>query len=337
MDVTLARLQEICATFPQRRIVVIGDLILDHLVTGEARRISPEAPIPVINFVRETYTPGGAANVARNLTALGAQADLFGVVGDDSFAGTLRETLATHALSSTGLVVEAGRPTTVKTRITAQRHQVVRLDRETNRPIQPETLRSLSAACRTALAGAAAVIVTDYAKGVVEQPLLDAVMQHAHEHGLPVCVDPKPAHHLALRGCEVLTPNRKEAFELVGLADDAPGGDPLTDSQLLKAVALIRQKHDPALLLITLSEAGLLLVQRGQAPQHIPTFARQVSDVTGAGDTVMATFVLARAAGATPLEAATIANYAAGIVVGKTGTAAATPIELFSWVGQQSG
>jgi D-beta-D-heptose 7-phosphate kinase/D-beta-D-heptose 1-phosphate adenosyltransferase len=168
--------------------------------------------------------------------------------------------------------------------------------------------------------------------------------KHSGEHprmaraqDVPVCVDPKPAHPLALRGTAVLTPNRKETFELAGLTDDGATGDPLTDAPLLRAVARIQERHDPALLLVTLSEAGLLLVERNRPPQHIPTFARQVYDVTGAGDTVIATFVLARAAGASPLEAATIANYAAGIVVGKTGTAAATPVELFSWVGQLSG
>lgn len=337
MDVSLARLQEICATFPQQRIVVIGDVMLDHLISGDARRISPEAPIPIVNFVRETYTPGGAANVARNLTALGARADLLGVVGDDASATALRESLSTHGIPASGLVVEPGRPTTVKMRITAQRQQIVRLDRETNRPLSPIAVRQLIEAYRATLAGAAAVIVTDYAKGVAEQSVLDAVLQHARTQHVPVCVDPKPAHPLALRGTTVLTPNRKETFELAGLTDDGATGDPLTDAPLLGAVARIQERHDPDLLLVTLSEAGLLLVERNQAPQHIPTFARQVYDVTGAGDTVIATFVLARAAGASPLEAATIANYAAGIVVGKTGTAAATPVELFSWVGQVSG
>lgn len=330
MDVSLARLKEFCSGFPRQRIVVIGDLMLDHLVTGDARRISPEAPIPVISFSSETFAPGGAANVARNLATLGAKVDLFGVAGTDSFAETLRETLVQHGISPAGIILEQGRPTTVKTRISAQRHQIVRLDRETSRALSPDTAQRLTAAWRAALPGASAVIVTDYAKGVVEQPLLDSIVQHARELGVPVCIDPKPSHRLNMRGCAVITPNRREAFELAGIVDEGTATPPATDPHLMKAVARIQEQHDPAALLITLSEAGLLLVEGRKPPQHIPTFARQVYDVTGAGDTVIAAYVLARSAGASPLEGATIANRAAGIVVGKTGTASVTAEELLA-------
>lgn len=328
MNLSLLRLQEICAGFQRQRIVVLGDVMLDHLVLGEARRISPEAPIPVINFISESHTPGGAANVARNLAALGAQVDLFGVIGADNAGDTLVETLASSGLSTGGLIREPNRATTVKTRITAQRHQVVRLDRETNQPVADATAAAVLSACRTALRGAAAVIIADYAKGVIEQPLLNTVLQHARELGVPVCIDPKPSHPLSMQGCALLTPNRKETFELARLTEPAKTVDPTNDAALLQAIATICRHHRPAALLVTLGESGLLLVEDGSPPRHIPTFARQVSDVTGAGDTVIAAYVLAKAAGATSLEAATLANHAAGIVVAKVGTAVASVAEL---------
>ncbi|ACB77246.1 PfkB domain protein [Opitutus terrae PB90-1] len=306
--------------------------MLDQLIVGDARRISPEAPIPVVSFGSETFVPGGAGNVARALVSLGASADLFGVMGDDSGAGQLRATLAQYHLPTNGLIVEPARPTTLKTRITAQRQQIVRLDRETNRPLARATQEALITACCSALRGAAAVIVTDYAKGCVDQRLVDVVLQEAQQFNVPVCIDPKPGHPLAFHGCALLTPNRREAFELAGLPDPGATADPSRDPALLAAIAQIQRTHHAASLLVTLSEQGLLLVEGQQPPHHVPTVARQVYDVTGAGDTVIATFVLARAAGASSAEAAAIANLAAGIVVGKTGTAAATPEELLHWI-----
>ena len=332
MEVPPSRIKEICAAFSRQRIVVIGDVMLDHLVVGEARRISPEAPIPVINFLSEAHTPGGAANVARNLAALGCRVDFFGVVGDDSSADALRSALAQHGISTAGLICEPGRLTTLKSRITAQRHQVVRLDRETNRPLETQTVAALSAAWSAALPGASAVILADYAKGVVDQSLLDAVTARARVLRIPVCIDPKPGHRLNMRGCAVLTPNRREIFELAGVSDEGASGHPSTDTNLLKAASIIQEQHHPSALLITLSEAGLLLVEEQKQPLHLPTFARQVFDVTGAGDTVIATYVAAWTAGASPFEAATIANHAAGIVVGKAGTATVTREELVNWL-----
>lgn len=330
MDIPFARLQEICAGFPRQRVIVIGDVMLDHLVAGEARRISPEAPIPVINFVEETYSAGGAANVARNLASLGSRVDLFGVTGDDSSADLLADALLAHGVAAGGLIREPGRPTTVKTRITAQRQQIVRLDRETDQPLRASTAASLTAAWRTVLHGAAAVILADYAKGVVDQPLLDALLTAAQSLAIPVLIDPKPARPLNLRGCTTLTPNRKETFELAGLTDPGAITSPSGDQALLQAVARVQTLHQPAELLVTLSEAGLLLIEQGSDPRHIPTVARQVFDVSGAGDTVIATFALARTAGATALEAAALANQAAGIVVAKPGTATVTLSELLA-------
>ncbi|HWA85171.1 MAG TPA: PfkB family carbohydrate kinase [Opitutus sp.] len=328
MNLSLSRVQAIVGRFASQRVVVIGDVMLDHQVVGDARRISPEAPVPVVQFRHETNTAGGAANVARNLASLGARADLFGVVGDDSDADTLRVTISADGVATAGLVAEAGRPTTRKTRISAHRQQIVRIDRESSRPVSAPTRAALSSKWRPGLAGAAAVIVADYAKGVVDQFLLDELTAAAGRRHLPVGVDPKPGRNLRFGGCALLTPNRKEAFELAGLTDGDPAPDPASDPLLLQAAAAIREKHGPATLLITLSEAGLLLVEPDQPPRHIPTAARQVFDVTGAGDTVIAAYVLACAAGATPFEAAAIANHAAGIVVAKVGTATVTGPEL---------
>lgn len=322
------RLREISSRFATQRIVVIGDVMLDHVITGEAARISPEAPIPVLRFRDERYAAGGAANVAQNLAALGCAVDLFGVVGADADADHLRRSFHPR-INAAGLVIEPNRPTTVKSRVVAQRQQIVRVDRETARPLEATTAGALAEACRSALRGAAAVIVADYAKGVIDQPLLDAVMAAARSERVPVCVDPKPSRRLNLRGAALLTPNRKESFELAGLNDDGASIEaPTTDPALLKAVVRIQELYQPEALLITLSEAGLLLIEPGQPARHIPTFARQVYDVTGAGDTVIACFVLARAAGATLVEAAIIANHGAGAVVAKTGTATVSVDEL---------
>ncbi len=330
MDFSPARLQEVCAAFPRQRLVVIGDVMLDHLIVGEARRISPEAPIPIVNFVNESHSPGGAANVARNLAALGSQVDLFGVTGTDAPADHLAAALTSCRVGARGLLRDPARPTTVKTRITAQRHQVVRLDRETTLPLDRATADAFAALWRPALRGAAAVIIADYAKGVVDQPLVDEVLAAAQSLAVPVLIDPKPARPLDLRRCTALTPNRKETFELAGLPDPGAAASPTDDQALLAAVARVQTQHQPAELLVTLSEAGLLLVEQGSPPRHIPTVARQVFDVSGAGDTVIATFALARAAGAPPLEAAIIANQAAGIVVAKTGTATLSVRELLA-------
>lgn len=335
--VSPVRGRQLCAGFAQQRIVVVGDLMLDHLVTGDARRISPEAPIPVITLASETHAPGGAGNVARNFASLGCRVDLLGVIGTDREADQLRHALVDHGLTTTHLIADPTRPTTVKTRIVAQRHQVLRLDRESTQPLDGSRQEELLARLRTVLPGAAAVVIADYAKGVVEQPLLDELTAHARSLRIPVCLDPKPAHRLRMSGCALLTPNRKETFELAGLADAGTAQALAADARLLEAIAVLQEQHQPEVLLVTLGEAGLLLVERGIPPRHLPTFARQVSDVTGAGDTVMAVFVLARAAGASAPEAAMLANHAAGIVVSKFGTAAVSVEELLAALAQFGG
>jgi len=308
----------------------VGDAMLDHFVWGSVARISPEAPVPVVDFERESFMPGGAANVARNLTALEARAELLGVVGEDDFAEQLRNLLTEQRIGCRGLIASSDRPTSIKTRIVAHKQQVVRIDRETrdglDERLSDELLRSLRSDIRTT----AAVIVGDYGKGVVTQVLVDKLKRLCRKHGVWLSLDPKPVHELDLAGLSLITPNRKEAFELAGIADDTKNQNPLADRNLIRtAEKLLRELH-PALLLITLGELGMLLCQRDHAPFHIPTVAQEVFDVSGAGDTVIATFTLAVGAGASPLEAAILSNHAAGIVVGKIGTATTTPEELLA-------
>lgn len=322
------RVTKLLAAGRRSRILVVGDVMLDHFIWGSVSRISPEAPVPVVDFQRESFMPGGAANVARNLTALGASPELFAVVGNDDSASRLRDLLRGQRVGCSGLVAQSSRPTSIKTRIVASQQQVVRVDRESRGPIDRPTTRRLLNVIGRRLAGAAAVIVGDYGKGVVSQELLDALKELCRKHGVWLSLDPKPVHHLNLGSLSLITPNRKEAFELAEIPDETRAQNPLNDTNLLRTAERLLNTVAPALLLITLGEQGMLLCRRGAKPVHIPTVAQEVFDVSGAGDTVIASFTLAIAAGASPLEAAIVSNHAAGVVVGKVGTAIVTPEEL---------
>ena len=302
--------------------------MLDQFIWGSVSRISPEAPVPVVDFSRESYMPGGAANVARNLVSLAPPAELFGAIGRDDAAHRLLKLLGEQNICCDGLVKSSTRHTSVKTRIVAHQQQVVRVDRETRGHLDGKTTGALLAEFRKKITKADAVIIGDYGKGVVTQPLLDGIKAICRERGVWLSLDPKPVHHLNLEGLSLITPNRKEAFELAGLADDTKTAIPFADKKLMAVADKLLNGLRPALLLITLGELGMLLCQRGQKPFHIPTVAQEVFDVSGAGDTVIATFTLAVAAGASPIEAAILSNHAAGIVVGKVGTATTTPEEL---------
>lgn len=329
-SLSLERVRELLGRIRQTRVLVVGDVMLDQFIWGRVSRISPEAPVPVVEFERESFMPGGAANVARNLTALGGQSSLFGVVGRDASAQQLRSLLAEQRVRCDGLLPVAGYLTATKTRIVAQKQQVTRLDRETCGDISPAATDRLLRKLAAALDSADAVSVGDYAKGVVTQPLVDGLRERCRERGLWLSLDPKPGHALNLRGMSLLTPNRKEAFELAGLTDSVRHVNPLEDGPLQQVAARLLDELRPALLLITLGELGMLLCQRGHDPFHVPTVARDVFDVSGAGDTVIASFTLAVAAGASPVEAAIFSNHAAGVVVGKVGTATVTPEELLA-------
>jgi D-beta-D-heptose 7-phosphate kinase/D-beta-D-heptose 1-phosphate adenosyltransferase len=294
----LARAKEFLEEARRTRILVIGDVMLDQFIWGRVARISPEAPVPVVEFERESFMPGGAAN--------------------DEEVGC--QYLLTHP----------GRPTSLKTRVIAHQQQVVRVDREANYDLDGEATQQLLRGVQRVLPSCAAVIVGDYGKGVITQPLLDQLRQWCRDRGTWLSLDPKPIHHLDLSGVSLLTPNRKEAFELAGLSDGSQKVKPLQDRSLLRACEILLTKLQPALLLITLGDQGMLLCRRGQQPFHVPTVAQEVFDVSGAGDTVIASFTLAIAAGASPIEAAVFSNHAAGVVVGKVGTAVVRPDELLA-------
>jgi len=324
------RVTQLLARANRSRVVVIGDVMLDQFIWGSVARISPEAPVPVVDFDRESFMPGGAANVARNLTALKVKADLMGVVGRDHAAQQLKRLLKAHQIGCAGIVSSASRRTSLKTRIVAHKQQVVRIDRESRDGLNSTLTGRLLDFLRELLPSISAVIVGDYGKGVVTQHLLDELKALCRGSGVWLSLDPKPVHHLDLSGLSLITPNRKEAFELAHLPDDTRHNDPFHDPNLLRVSERLLQELKPALLLITLGELGMLLCQRERKPVHIPTVAQEVFDVSGAGDTVIASFTLAIAAGASPLEAAILSNHAAGIVVGKIGTATVTPEELLA-------
>jgi D-glycero-beta-D-manno-heptose-7-phosphate kinase len=323
-----SRARQILSAAGRVRVMVIGDVMLDQFIWGSVARISPEAPVPVLDFERESFMPGGAANVARNLVSFNVSTEIFGAVGDDDAARRLKRLLAEQKVPCPGLVTHSARHTSIKTRVVAHKQQVVRIDRESRDGLDAQLTGRLLRAVKARFSGVDAVIIGDYGKGVVTQPLLNAIKVLCRERGIWLSLDPKPVHHLNLSGLSLITPNRKEAFELANLPDETKNSDPLADRNLMLAAELLLNELRPAVLLITLGELGMLLCQRSQKPFHIPTVAREIFDVSGAGDTVIATFTLAVAGGASPLEAAILSNHAAGIVVGKIGTATASAEQL---------
>ena len=322
MSVTVKRVKSLLRAARKSRVLVVGDVMLDQFMWGSVKRISPEAPVPVVEFQNETFMPGGAANVARNLTALGAAVNLYGLVGMDEGAKRLKKLLKEDGVDGKGLVSAGDRMTTRKTRVIAHQQQMLRVDRETNEPMSPRTARRMLSSVEKQLDDACAVIVCDYSKGAVTQEFLDGLREQCQSTGVWLSFDPKPAHNLNLAGMSLITPNRSELFALAGLPDED------TSASLNAAVKGVQDKCDPDIMLVTLSEQGMLLCPRGERPTLIPTMAQEIYDVSGAGDTVIASFTLAIAAGATPAEAAVFSNHAAGVVVGKMGTAVVTPKEL---------
>jgi len=323
-----SRVRKILSNAKQSRVLVVGDVMLDQFIWGSVMRISPEAPVPVVDFGYESFMPGGAANVARNLAVLEATTELFGVIGCDEAAGKLATLLGEQQIGCSGLVKSSMRHTSIKSRIVAQRQQVVRLDRETRGDIDEKLTAELVEKIKRKITQADAVIIGDYGKGVVTQALLEPIKALCRERGVWLSLDPKPVHRLDLHGLSLITPNRRAAFELAGLPDDTKNTNPLADRHLLQVAEKLLADLHPALLLVTLGDQGMLLCQPGREPYHIPTVAQEVFDVSGAGDTVIASFTLAIASGASPLEAAIISNHAAGLVVGKVGTAIVSPKEL---------
>jgi len=328
MGMTARKAERLLEQMARKTVLVVGDLMLDRFVYGSVTRISPEAPVPVVRVTRETSMPGGASNVACNLRALGVGAAVAGMLGKDGAGVELRWLLGQSGVDAECGIPFGGARTIVKERIIAERQQVVRVDFEQRADWPARQREKFLALLAMKLGQADGVIVEDYGKGAVTQDVVDLVMDVASRRGIPVGLDPKDGHELAFKGITVATPNRKEAFAIAGMADAGARPEPLSDKPLLKVAQTLREKWAAEHVAITLGPQGMLLAGRGRAPRHVPTRAREVYDVSGAGDTVIAACVAALAAGASFLEAAELANYAAGVVVGKLGTASCTPEEL---------
>ena len=319
------RAQQLINSFNGANIVVLGDLMLDEFVWGEVTRISPEAPVPVVDIRRESVHLGGAANVLANLITLGATATVIGVVGDDAAAERLRGELLYVGARNTiaDLIVDPARPTTIKTRIIAHNQLVVRADRERRNPVDDQTADKIVEALKRALTEASAFVVSDYDKGAVTSRILNQILPFAAARSIPVLIDPKIRNFASYRPATLVTPNHHEALRLTNTEED-------TDEGLKIAAGRIRSQLGCDAVLITRGEHGMMLVEGNAEPVYVPTVAREVYDVTGAGDTVIATLAASLAVGASMVEAAILANHAAGVVVGKVGTATTTGLELLA-------
>jgi rfaE bifunctional protein kinase chain/domain len=305
------RIKEIIDHFDGRTVAVVGDLMLDRYYWGGVSRISPEAPVPVVDVREESAHLGGAANVAHNIRTLGAKALLFGVVGGDTAGKELRDLCREGGFDDAGVIVDGKRPTTVKTRIIAHSQHVVRIDREVRTDIPMETQGMLLGAIQHALPGLSALILEDYNKGVLVQPFVKNLISLARDHNVPVMVDPKFRNFFEYKGVTLFKPNRKEM-------EDALGATLGSDRLLENGACDVQKRLECDYVLLTLGAKGMMLTD-GRNMWQVPTFARRVADVSGAGDTVIATLAVAHASGATMREAATIANVAAGIVCEEVG------------------
>jgi rfaE bifunctional protein kinase chain/domain len=312
------------------RILVIGDVMLDHFIWGHVRRISPEAPVPIVEVTREEFYPGGAANVARNISPFSPHTHLMGRVGKDSAADRLRDLLIADKVDPAPLLVHDTLPTISKARVSARQQQIVRVDREKLLPLTSDELAEIEKRLRALAPNLDAIILEDYGKGFMTTELMQLVSKIAAEHKLIVTVDPSPRNPLPWSGVTLVKPNRLEAFAAAGFEDHLLPGPPAQNPELLEVGRILLEKWAVNSVLVTLGEHGMMLFERGQSPHHIHTRAREVYDVSGAGDTAIALLTLALAAGFKLPDAAEIANHASGIVVGKLGTATLTPDELLA-------
>ena len=301
--------------------------MLDEFVWGSVARISPEAPVPIVEVQKESSYPGGAANVARNLREFTTSVTMIGVVGKDTAGEKLTSLLKKEEISTEGLFIDESVPTIVKTRIIAQRQQVVRVDREV-RTVSGSSRSDILEQAKRLVSKADAVLFEDYGKGFLNQPFVDAIIETALAYGIPVTCDPNPKNPLEWHGIATIKPNRSEAFAVAGVPMTAPVIPVEQDAALLKVGNILLERWNAGAILVTLSEQGMMLFRKGMTPYHTPTRAMEIYDVSGAGDTEISLYTLALTAGATPEEAAEIANHAAGIVVGKLGTATCSREEL---------
>ena len=317
------KIEKIIGNFKSANVLVIGDLILDEFIWGEVSRISPEAPVPVVWVKDESFMPGGASNVANNLRSLSSNVRLVGAIGDDERGAILKGELRQKGIDTSGIFVDESRPTTLKTRVVAHHQQVVRIDREKIGYLNDQMIRKMSDYVCGAINDIDAIIIEDYGKGVITPKLLSKIIPFARAHKKIIAVDPKEEHFRYYKGITVTTPNNHEASKAVGFT--------ITDEKtLIKAGQALLKKLNCRIALITLGENGMAVFEKNKPMKHIPTVAQDVFDVSGAGDTVIASYTLSLASNADAIQAAHISNCAAGIVVGKVGIAVVTPEELIS-------
>jgi len=334
MDLT--RLEQILDRASSRRITVIGDLMLDEFVWGKVGRISPEAPVPVVEVTGESFYPGGAANVARNLREFVDRVAIIGLLGTDRSGQQLRELLSERKIDTSNVVEEATFHTIVKTRIIARNQQVVRVDREKFVGPSVPQIEEVVAAVRKNIRETDAIIFEDYGKGFLSTQLVSQIADAARSARKIVAADPNPRNLVEWRGLTVIKPNRTEAFLAAGIPSGEPDIVASKDTDLKHTGETLLKKWEAENVLITLGEHGMMLFQKNEVPHYIPTKAREVFDVSGAGDTAIALFTLGLACGATPTEAAEIANHASAVVVSKLGTAIVTRDELMASFREES-
>jgi D-beta-D-heptose 7-phosphate kinase/D-beta-D-heptose 1-phosphate adenosyltransferase len=323
------KLKEIISSFKTNRVAVIGDLILDVYVWGNASRISQEAPVPVVHVNKKTERLGGAANVMCNIVTLGANAHAFGVTGHDQYSQEIKRLMKEFNIDYSGVYIDKKRSTTMKQRVIAASQQLVRIDYEDISDVSAELKKDIVSQLKDRIKSKEidAVIFEDYAKGMLDSYMAAEICAAARDAGVFVALDPHPGHPLEISGITIMTPNKSEAFGLAGIYHPNKENE---KAEIEQAAKVIQQKWDPDHLLITLGAQGMALFSKGEQQVVIPTRAREVFDVSGAGDTVIATFTLAMLSGATALEAAEIANHAAGVVVGKVGTVSVSDDELLN-------
>ncbi len=332
--ITRERAQEIIGSFEGKRILVVGDLMLDRYVSGTVSRISPEAPVPVVKVTGDSALPGGAANVALNIQSMGGQAVVVGIVGKDEAGSDLVKILSNAGILTDGVVEDDGVTTTVKTRVMADRQQVVRVDRENGSNDLSGVMDDVCGRIQKLAPDVAGVIIEDYGKGMITQQLVDAALAAASGNDVPVGFDPKQNHELNVSGITLATPNYSEACSAAGMPETSLSDDSNGDGTVAEVGAKLMAKWEAGFLLVTLGSHGMAVFDKGSEPLRIPTRAQEVFDVSGAGDTVIAVSLLALACGATSVEAASLANFAAGVVVGKLGTAVVTGDELLAAMGE---
>ncbi|MBN1156895.1 D-glycero-beta-D-manno-heptose-7-phosphate kinase [Candidatus Woesearchaeota archaeon] len=313
-------LLRVVSSFRNKRVIVIGDVMLDKSIWGSVKRISPEAPVPVVDVKKETYSAGGASNVAMNISALGGKATVVGLVGNDSARNILIKILERQGISTRGMIVHSKRPTTQKVRVLGQNQQLLRVDYESKDYLAEKEEKKIIDFCEKGIKEADSIVVSDYAKGVVTENVMKNIVALCKKNRKPLVIDPKPKHFPFYRGATIITPNTKEACEAARIEE--------TETEKINEVGENLKRMTGSNILITRGERGMSLFSLDGSIRHIPTVAKEVFDVTGAGDTVVGAISLSIAASARLEDAAVIANHAAGITVGKIGTSTVSLEEL---------